>query len=81
MKKSGINNINCEEALKQVFDYIDHHLDEVSKEEFEYHIEKCRHCYDRVEFEKLLKSRIGQLQPKLSSEKLHKRIDSLLSEF
>lgn len=81
MKKSGINNISCEDALKRVFEYIDSHLDQVSQEEFENHIEKCRHCYDRVEFEKLLKSRISKLQPHLSSNKLHKRIDTLLSEF
>lgn len=80
-KTSGTHNIGCEEALKRVFDYIDHHLDEASRKELEQHMETCRHCFDRVEFERLLKARIGKLQPRLSSQRLYKRIDALLSEF
>ncbi len=81
MKRSDHKNISCEEALKRVFDYIDNHLEGISKNEFEDHIEKCRHCFDRVEFEKLLKSRLRALKYKESSEGLRKRIDDIIMKF
>lgn len=81
MNKPDHKNISCEEALKRVFDYIDNHIEDTSRDEFERHIEKCRHCFDRVEFEKLMKSRMRNLQSRPSSDRLRKRIDKILSEF
>lgn len=81
MKKSNHKNISCEEALKRVFDYIDDHIQNTSRDEFEYHIELCRHCFDRVEFEKLLKSRLQALRYKRSSERLRERVEDIIAEF
>jgi len=81
MKKSGHKNISCEEALKRVLDYIDNHIDDFSRGEFEQHIEKCRHCFDRVEFEKLLKSRFRTLQAGTSTDRLRKRVDDIITKF
>jgi len=81
MKKSGHKNISCLEALKRVFDYIDNHIEDTSRNEFEHHIEKCRHCFDRVEFEKLLKYRLRALKHKKSSEGLRKRVDDIIMKF
>ncbi len=81
MKKSGHKNISCQEALKRVFDYIDNHIEDVSRDEFEQHIEKCRHCFDRVEFEKLLKSRLRTLQARRSTDRLRKRVDDIITKF
>jgi anti-sigma factor (TIGR02949 family) len=80
MKKSDHKNISCEEALKRVFDYIDNNLNDTSKGEFEQHVERCRHCFDRVEFEKLLKSRLRALKHKESSEGLRKRVDDIITK-
>jgi anti-sigma factor (TIGR02949 family) len=73
--------ISCEEALRHVFDYVDNQLSGRNLQEVEDHIEKCRHCYDRVEFEKLLKARIKNINPKTDNSKLMKKIDSLINSF
>jgi hypothetical protein len=80
-ENNQVKNISCEEALQRVFDYIDEHLQGVSRAELEQHLEMCRHCFDRVEFEKLLKSRLSKLKVDPHSETLHKRIDGLLEQF
>ena len=74
--------IDCKMALKNLFDYLDKELDKKDTEEFERHVELCRKCYDRFDFEKALKDRIrkqagrGQASPKLL-----KRIASILEKF
>jgi hypothetical protein len=80
-ERKQLKSISCEEALKRVFDYIDDHLQGQSRAELEHHLKMCRHCFDRVEFEKLLKSRLSKLKVEAHSETLRKRIDALLEQF
>jgi anti-sigma factor (TIGR02949 family) len=81
MSTNTLKNINCNEAFYQVFDYIDNYLKDKSRTEFERHLETCKHCFDRVEFEKLLKARLRSLQPTTVSDRLRKRVDTLLNQF
>jgi anti-sigma factor (TIGR02949 family) len=81
MSMNTSKNINCNEALERIFDYVDNYLKEKPRIEFERHLETCRHCFDRIEFEKLLKSKIRSLQPKAVSDRLRKRVDDLLNQF
>ena len=79
--KKSIRRISCDEALRLVFEFIDEELRGKSRAELEYHLEMCRHCFDRVEFEKLLKSRLRKLKVVGNPSALRKRVDSLLEEF
>jgi anti-sigma factor (TIGR02949 family) len=81
MSMKTFKTIDCAEALKIIFDYIDNYLKDKSRIEFERHLDACRHCFDRVEFEKLLKSKLRMLQPKTASNQLRKRVDDLLNHF
>lgn len=84
MKKhstSSVRNITCDEAITLVFRFIDDELRGEPRAELEHHLETCRHCFDRVEFEKLLKSRLRGLNVGGSSKRLRERIDSLLDKF
>lgn len=74
-------NIGCDEALKRVFDYIDNHLQGESREELEEHIETCRHCFDRVEFEKRLKTRLRNLKIEIPPDRLFNRVKNILEEY
>jgi anti-sigma factor (TIGR02949 family) len=53
--------INCEEALRQLFEYLDAELHGESQREMEQHLERCRSCFSRVEFEKRLKAYTADL--------------------
>jgi anti-sigma factor (TIGR02949 family) len=76
-----IKPISCQEALKLIFDYIDEELHEHSKTELEKHLEACRHCFDRVEFEKMLKARLRRLNTEEMPPETARRFLQLLDEF
>lgn len=80
-QKSSPRNISCDEAIKRIFSYIDDHLQGKSRVELEHHLETCRHCFDRVEFEKLLKSRLSKLHLNPSSGELRKKVEDLVDRF
>lgn len=80
-RKNSVKAISCEEAIRHIFSYIDDHLQGRKLIELEHHLETCRHCFDRIEFEKLLKSRLGQLKLSAGSENLRQRINTLLDQF
>jgi hypothetical protein len=67
--------------LALVAEYLDKELGPTARVQLERHIELCRHCYDRVEFERLLKSRLTSLRTAVSSETLHARVETLLGSF
>ncbi|MEW6061758.1 MAG: zf-HC2 domain-containing protein [Bacteroidota bacterium] len=80
-QKNSIQKISCEEAIQRIFPYIDDNLRGTSLVELEHHLEACRHCFDRVEFEKLLKSRLRHLKIEVQPERLQKRIEELIAQF
>lgn len=81
MKHSTPKPISCEQALKRVFDFIDGQLKDRSREELEQHLAVCRHCFDRVEFEKLVKTRLGKLRKQTDSAELRKKISLLIDSY
>ena len=83
MRKRGkqVNSISCKEALGRVFDYLDQELTGRKLEELERHLEECRHCYGRVEFEKMLKARLRELNVEADVLRLRERIDALVEQF
>ena len=56
------HEIDCEQALRQVFEYIDHVLDDTERAAMEHHLHTCHSCYSRVEFEGRLKAKLGELK-------------------
>lgn len=77
-KKKTIRKIDCEEAVRRLFDYIDGYLPVKSLTELESHLESCRGCMGKLEFQQTLKSRISKIKPAEVSEKLEKKIEILL---
>jgi hypothetical protein len=79
MKK--MKAIGCEEALKHLLAYLDQELGEVKHREVEHHIEICRTCFSRAEFEKLLKTRLREAGRGTVRASFEKRIKTLLGRF
>jgi mycothiol system anti-sigma-R factor len=73
--------IDCEEALRRLFDYLDAELHGESQREMQQHLERCRTCFSRLEFEKRLKAHVGQLRHEPVSAELQKRIRKVLDSF
>jgi anti-sigma factor (TIGR02949 family) len=73
--------IDCEQALKRIFEFIDHELDEERRLALQQHFHACRSCFSRMEFERRLKERMGGLREEEASPALDERIRILLKSF
>jgi mycothiol system anti-sigma-R factor len=73
--------IRCEEVLKHLFAYLDGELEADSHAEIERHLEECRGCYSRAEFERLLKKRVAELGQEKAPAALRQRVRALLDFF
>jgi anti-sigma factor (TIGR02949 family) len=73
--------IECEQALRQVFEYIDHVLDDTERAAMEHHLHTCHSCYSRVQFEGRLKAKLGELKKDDADSTLRERIKRLLESF
>lgn len=73
--------IDCEKALRQIFDFIDHELGEVDRAAMDEHLHTCKSCFSRMEFERRLKEKIGRLRDEQASETVSARIKGLLKTF
>jgi len=70
--------IDCEEALKRLFEYIDLELNDHKHDEMEEHLSKCRSCYSRLEFEKKLQQHVKGVAEEKAPEQLHSKVRNLI---
>ena len=73
--------IDCEQALKQILAYIDRELGDEEREAVQGHLHTCKSCFSRMEFERLLKGKVGALREEPASPQLSKRVKSLLKSY
>ena len=73
--------IDCEEALKQILAYIDRELGDEERKTMQRHLHTCKSCYSRMEFERLLKGKVGALRDEPASPQLSKRVKTLLKNY
>lgn len=73
--------LSCEEVLHHIFAYLDGELDAATGEDIERHLEACRGCFSRAEFERRLRSRLAESAATSAPEKLKKRIRTLIEHF
>ena len=73
--------IDCEQAIKQIFEFIDHELGDGEHALLEQHLRTCKSCFSRMEFERMLKQKIGTLAGGVPSAALDARVRKLLAGF
>jgi mycothiol system anti-sigma-R factor len=73
--------IDCEEALHRLLDYLDAELRGESLYELEQHLDRCRSCFSRFEFERRLKAHVAELGSEPVPAELHDRIRRVLDSF
>lgn len=72
--------MTCEEAIRMIATYIDRELNEREAAQVHEHIERCKSCYSRVEFEQKLKAQLATLRSVTVSDDLTQRIRVLLHD-
>ena len=73
--------MNCDEVLKHLVEYLDRELDAGTSVEISRHLDGCRGCFSRAEFEKRLKARLRAAGSRAAPERLRERIKKLVDEF
>jgi len=73
--------MDCEQVLKLVLQFIDRELEGDEHAELERHLESCRSCYSRVEFERRLKGRLHDLSHEDAPAALQDKVLKLIKGF
>ena len=73
--------IDCEQALSQLYEYLDRELDHHDHDAMEHHLSICKSCFSRIEFEKMLKEKVKSLRDEHPSDNATDRIKRLLKDF
>jgi anti-sigma factor (TIGR02949 family) len=73
--------LSCEEVLHQLFAYLDRELDTATSAEIERHLETCRGCFSRAEFERKLKAHVKNAGTSIAPESLRARLKDLIEKF
>ena len=74
-------HITCEEVIEQLFDFLDRELDSETSERIDAHLQRCRDCFSRAEFEKRLRARVHDAAETQAPETLHRRLKKLIDSF
>jgi anti-sigma factor (TIGR02949 family) len=79
--KKAIAEIDCLEAITRLYEYLDGNIDEESRASVEHHLDHCRDCFSRAEFESALTERIRESEKGKAPKSLQKRLRQLIDSF
>ena len=77
----AVHDIDCAQALKRLIELVDQELDDADREVVEHHLQTCRSCLSRAEFERALKGKLRDLSQGEAPSKTLDRIRALMQEF
>jgi len=75
------DKLSCEEVIEQLFTYLDGELDHVHSEAIGRHLEHCRDCFSRAQFEERLRQRIRESAMTQAPDRLRNRVKWLLDRY
>lgn len=73
--------MQCEEALRLLAVYLDGELEGTSQADLERHLDTCRSCYSRAEFERRLRAQLAHVGKREPGAAFAARMKALLREF
>jgi anti-sigma factor RsiW len=76
-----LGGMTCEEAMRSLAEYLDKELAAGEEQSVRQHLELCRSCYSRAEFESRLKGELRKLGMDEVSGNFEQRIRRLLQSF
>lgn len=70
--------LECEEVLRHLFDYLDGVVDEGLRQSMGEHLERCRSCFSRAQFETRLREHLRAIGKTAVPEDVEHRLRTLL---
>jgi anti-sigma factor (TIGR02949 family) len=77
----NIKKIECEEAIRKMLEYLDKELHDHDNDSMDEHLESCRSCYSRMEFEKRLKGMVCDVKTEAAPINLNDRIKKIIKDY
>lgn len=74
-------NIRCEEVVEDLLTFLDGEIEEGRRNLIESHLEECRSCCSRADFELALRHRLREVATKQPSSRLKRKIGQLIDRF
>lgn len=74
------DTIDCARALRALAAYLDGELPDAARGDVWRHIETCKSCYSRAEFERQLKARLSELGRREPTPELVARVRGLANQ-
>jgi anti-sigma factor (TIGR02949 family) len=75
------SRISCEQALRLLAEYLDGELSDLERHDVRHHLDTCRSCYSRVEFETRLRVEIASLARVPVPNQFEERVRTLIGHF
>jgi anti-sigma factor (TIGR02949 family) len=75
------DKMRCEEVIAHLLEYLDGELDAETQAHIDLHLEECRGCYSRAEFERLLRKKVRGLGDEPAPASLQRRLKALIDQF
>jgi mycothiol system anti-sigma-R factor len=70
--------MTCEKVLEGLWEYLDRELDKDGQLDVQKHLDLCRSCFSRMEFEKLLREQMRLKTNHICPDKLRKKIHDII---
>lgn len=76
-----LDRIRCEEVIDHLLEYLDGEIDADKGRQIDRHLERCRGCFSRAEFEKALRQKVKGLGRREPPRSLQRRLKALIDQF
>lgn len=70
--------LTCRTVVRHLHEYLDHELDHTTSTNIDRHLETCRDCFSRVEFEKRLRAKVHESLEQKTPDRLYRRIKDIV---
>ena len=77
---SEAKEIDCLEAIGQLYAYLDGELGKVEKFQVEQHLEHCKSCYSRAQLEGAINQRLSNFRKDEAPDTLQERLKSIMDK-
>jgi anti-sigma factor (TIGR02949 family) len=76
-----VKKIECDETIRMMLEYLDNELHHHDHDSMDEHLENCRSCYSRMEFEQRLKGMVKDVKDKAAPVGLNDRIKKIIKDY
>lgn len=74
-------DLRCEEVIERLLEYLDRELDAETEQALARHMETCRGCFTRAEFERRLRARVKEVGEVKAPESLRRRVRAIIDHY